>query len=114
MTRQTTAFCLSSRHRPHLLPPLSTESLASCRFIGKSEPALIVALYFHLSTAILSGIPLAFSWPQVAQPLGWFDALMLVGVAAGSFGGQLFMTRALQLENASLISSLNFSQVSHE
>jgi drug/metabolite transporter (DMT)-like permease len=82
-----------------------------CRFIGKSEPAIVVALYFHMSTAVLSGIPLAFSWPQAAKAISWFDALMLVGVAAGSFLGQLFMTRSLQLENASLISSLNFSQV---
>lgn len=70
-----------------------------------------MALYFHLSTAILSGFPLACSWPQAAAPISWFDGLMLVGVAAGSFLGQLFMTRSLQLENASLISSLNFSQV---
>lgn len=83
----------------------------SIRFIGKSEPAIVVALYFHLSTAILSGFPLAFGWPQAATAISWFDGLMLVGVAAGSFAGQLFMTRSLQLEDASLISSLNFCQV---
>lgn len=82
-----------------------------CRFIGKSEPAIIVALYFHMSTAVLSGIPLAFSWPQAVKAISLFDALLLVGVAAGSFLGQLFMTRSLQLENASLISGLNFCQV---
>lgn len=84
---------------------------SACRFIGRSEPAIVVALYFHLSTAIMSAGPLAFGWPQALKPLLWVDALLLVGVAAGSFLGQLFMTRGLQLENASLISSLNFSQV---
>jgi len=59
----------------------------------------------------MSAGPLAFGWPQALKPLSWVDALLLVGVAAGSFLGQLFMTRGLQLENASLISSLNFSQV---
>jgi drug/metabolite transporter (DMT)-like permease len=94
----------ATRRRPAPCP--------SCRFIGKSEPAIVVALWFHTSTALLSVVPLALSWPQAATPVGWFDALMLLGVSAGSFLGQLFMTRGLQLENASLISSLNFSQVS--
>ena len=83
------------------------------RFIGKSEPAIIVALYFHLTTMLISAGPLAFGWPQPPQPLSWFDATVLLGVAAGSFLGQLFLTRGMQLENASLISSLNFSQVSN-
>lgn len=84
---------------------------AAYRYIGKSEPAIVVAVYFHMSTALLSAVPLAFGWPQAWRPISFFDAICILGVAAGSFLGQLFMTRALQLDNASLISSLNFSQV---
>jgi hypothetical protein len=29
-----------------------------CRFVGKAEPAIVVALYFHTSTMLLSALPL--------------------------------------------------------
>jgi drug/metabolite transporter (DMT)-like permease len=103
-THTHTHLCSSHTTRTH-------SRRTRARFIGKSEPALVVALYFHLSTALMSAVPLACSWPQAPVPLSWHDAGLLLGVAAGSFAGQLFMTRGLQLEHASLMSSLNFSQV---
>jgi hypothetical protein len=39
-------------------PPLSAAILLLCRFIGKAEPAIVVALYFHTSTMMLSALPL--------------------------------------------------------
>jgi hypothetical protein len=49
----------------------------------------VVAVYFHMCTALLSVVPLALSWPQAPVLLGWYDAGLLAGVAAGSFLGQV-------------------------
>lgn len=85
---------------------------AFCRFVGKAEPAIVVALYFHTSTMILSFIPLAIGFPQPAAWVSPKDTLLLLGVAATSFFGQLSLTRGFQLLNASKAAGLNFSQVS--
>jgi drug/metabolite transporter (DMT)-like permease len=82
-----------------------------CRFIGKAEPAIVVALYFHTSTLLLSALPLLIGWPSHALWLSWSDALLLVGVAATSFAGQLFLTRGFQLLPAGKAAGFNFSQV---
>lgn len=81
------------------------------RFIGRAEPSLVIATYFHMATLALSSAPLALGWPQRAVPLGWFDTGLMLGVAATSFLGQLFLTRGFQLESAAKSSALNFSQV---
>jgi drug/metabolite transporter (DMT)-like permease len=82
-----------------------------CRFVGKAEPAIVVALYFHTSTMVLSALPLLIGWPSPAAWLSWSDALLLVGVAATSFAGQLFLTRGFQLLPAGKAAGYNFSQV---
>jgi drug/metabolite transporter (DMT)-like permease len=82
-----------------------------CRFIGKAEPAIVVALYFHTSTMLLSALPLLIGWPSHALWLSWSDVLLLVGVAATSFAGQLFLTRGFQLLPAGKAAGFNFSQV---
>jgi hypothetical protein len=70
-----------------------------------------VALYFHTSTMLLSALPLLIGWPSHAVWLSWSDALLLVGVAATSFAGQLFLTRGFQLLPAGKAAGFNFSQV---
>jgi drug/metabolite transporter (DMT)-like permease len=86
-------------------------TLIACRFVGKAEPAIVVALYFHTSTMILSALPLLIGWPSAATWLSWVDALLLIGVAATSFAGQLFLTRGFQLLPAGKAAAFNFSQV---
>lgn len=71
----------------------------------------MIALYFHMCTTLLSAVPLSLGFPQAPVLLTWSEVGLLLGVAACSFFGQLFLTRAMQLENAGMISSLNFSQV---
>jgi drug/metabolite transporter (DMT)-like permease len=80
------------------------------RAIGKGEPALVVALWFH-SAALFSAVPLALGWPERAVALSAGDAGLLLAVAAASFLGQLLITRGLQSEPAARASAVNFSQV---
>lgn len=61
----------------------------------------------------MSALPLAVGYPQPAAWLGWWDCLLLVGVAATSFWGQLSLTRGFQLLDAGKAAGLNFSQVRH-
>eukprot|EP00775_Hariotina_reticulata_P003069 gene3070-3349_t len=89
----------------------SAGAFISIRFVGKQEPAIIVALYFHMCTLAISLLPLAVGYPQAAVLPGWRDCLLLLAVAVSSFTAQLCLTRGFQLESASKASGLNFSQV---
>ncbi|WIA15999.1 hypothetical protein OEZ85_012734 [Tetradesmus obliquus] len=89
----------------------ATGAFICIRFVGKAEPAIVVALYFHTSTMLLSAAPLLLRWPSPAAWLSWLDALLLVGVAATSFAGQLFLTRGFQLLPAGKAAGFNFSQL---
>lgn len=60
---------------------------------------------------LLSAVPLLLRWPSPAAWLSWLDGLLLVGVAATSFAGQLFLTRGFQLLPAGKAAGFNFSQV---
>lgn len=94
--------------RPCMLP---RDTPAFCRFIGKSEPALVVTLYFHLSTFLLSLGPMAAGWPSRAVLLTWRELLLVAGITVTSFCSQLCLTRGFQLQSASRAAGLNFSQV---
>jgi drug/metabolite transporter (DMT)-like permease len=82
------------------------------RMIGKEEPALVVALWFHTATLVVSSLPLAVGWPQKAVVMSGREWGLLLGVAGTSFMGQLLMTRGFQLMPASRASSVNMTQVS--
>lgn len=79
--------------------------------MGKAEPALVVAMYFHTCTAALSIVPLLLHWPVSPVQPGAVDTALLLGIAATSFFGQLLLTRGFQLEPAGRAAGLNFSQV---
>lgn len=81
------------------------------RFIGKAEPALVVTLYFHLSTFLLSLGPMAAGWPSPGVLLTWRELLLVLGITVTSFSSQLCLTRGFQLQSASRAAGLNFSQV---
>ncbi|GIL67344.1 hypothetical protein Vafri_20748 [Volvox africanus] len=90
---------------------LSTGAFISIRFIGKSEPALVVSVYFHVSAAATSLVPLAAGVPAPAVwPKGVQWALLL-GVSSCSFWGQILIGRSFQLLNAARASAINLTQV---
>ena len=92
---------------------LSAGAFLTIRRIGRREPALVVALYFHAATVLISAVPLLvfrFPAPPVV-PGSLRDAALMVGVAAASFFGQLTLTRGFQLLPAGRASAINLLQV---
>jgi drug/metabolite transporter (DMT)-like permease len=97
---------------------LGSAALSACAFltiraIGKREPALVVALYFHAATVLISVLPLlVFRFPEPpVWPGSVEDFSLLLGIAAGSFLGQLCLTRSFQLLPAGRASAINLLQV---
>jgi len=92
---------------------LSAGAFLTIRRIGRREPALVVALYFHAATCVISAFPLLVL--RAPEPPVWpaslADAALLAGVAAASFFGQLTLTRGFQLLPAGRASAINLSQV---
>ncbi|EFJ41921.1 hypothetical protein VOLCADRAFT_67693, partial [Volvox carteri f. nagariensis] len=90
---------------------LSAGAFISIRYIGKSEPALVVSVYFHVCAAASSIVPLAAGLPAPAvwpTGVGW---ALLLGVACCSFWGQILIGRGFQLMNAARASAINLTQV---
>lgn len=81
------------------------------RRIQKQEPALVVALWFHIVTVSILVWPLIAGWPEPAAMVSARDAGLLLGLSACSFCAQLLMTRAFQLLPAARASALSFMGV---
>jgi drug/metabolite transporter (DMT)-like permease len=82
------------------------------RLIGKSEPALTIALWFHTVSITVSAPPLLLlGWPQAPVLPSWREVALLGGVSLSSFLSQLLMTRSLQLLPAAQQSAISFLQV---
>lgn len=95
-----------------ILSPVFGAGTAYCvRRIAKKEPALVVALWFHIVTVGLLVWPLAAGWPQAAQAVELRDAALLLGISCSSFCAQLLMTRAFQIVPAARASALSFMGV---
>ncbi|KAG2429743.1 hypothetical protein HXX76_010527 [Chlamydomonas incerta] len=90
---------------------LSAGAFISIRFIGKSEPALVMSVYFHLSAAASCAVPLLLGLPQRAVAPSGPQWALLAGVAATSFWGQILIGRGFQLLSAARASAINFTQV---
>lgn len=56
-------------------------------------------------------MPLAAGYPEPAVLPSPLQGLLMVCVAVGSFGGNLLVNRAFQLETAAKASAVNFTQV---
>lgn len=67
--------------------------------------------YFHIFAFVSSVIPLAFGYPAPAVLPSPLEAALLLAIACGSFGGNLLVNRAFQLELAAKASAVNFAQV---
>lgn len=76
----------------------------SIRLLRRSEHPYVVVLYFHLvALPLIAPFALAdFVWPSLTE---W---LLLLGMGAFAQVGQVFMTRALQVESAGSIISVKY------
>ncbi|MCV6628392.1 MAG: DMT family transporter [Flavobacteriaceae bacterium] len=75
--------------------------------IGSTEHSLVIVNYFMLIATAVGGIVCLFDWKQpTAMEWVW---LLVLGVFG--FFGQLFMTKAFQLANASSIAPFKYIEV---
>lgn len=81
------------------------------RLIGGSEPAAVIALWFHCATLVLSIFPLLAGVPNKAVLLSGVDGSLMLGVAGTSFVAQLLSTRGLQRCRAAKAAAMGFTQV---
>lgn len=81
------------------------------RLIGGSEPAAVIAIWFHTATALLSVFPLLAGIPNKPVLMSGGDGGLMLGVAATSFVAQLLSTRGLQRCQAAKAAAMGFTQV---
>jgi drug/metabolite transporter (DMT)-like permease len=81
------------------------------RRIGRSEHTLTIALWFHTSIVVFTGIALAAGWPQTPLLPRKQDILPLAGIVATTYLAQLAMTRALQITPVATVAALAFMGV---
>lgn len=68
-------------------------------------------MWFHCTSLLSSSVPLACRWPQAPVLPTPLQFAQLCTVALASFAGQLLITRGFQLEVASKVAAVNYSQV---
>ena len=77
------------------------------RKIGDSEHPIVIVNYFLSISTIVAGVISIFNW---VQPIG-LEWLFLFAMGIFGFVAQYFMTRALQIEEANLITPFKYSEV---
>ncbi|CAD7704269.1 unnamed protein product [Ostreobium quekettii] len=78
------------------------------RFIGKSEAPITITLYLPMVAIVISGVPLAFGFPQaIVWNVRPFDMGLIVLYTLLSIIAQLLNARAMQLSSATLTSTIN-------
>ena len=77
------------------------------RKIGNSEHPIVIINYFMVIAAVVGGVVSIFNW---VQPVGiqWL-CLSMMGLLG--FIAQYFMTRALQMEEANVVTPFKYSEV---
>jgi hypothetical protein len=73
---------------------LSAGAYVTTKHLTRTNDPLVIVFYFALVT-VVGSIP--FNLFSFTPPVGW-DWALLAGVGVATLGGQLFLTRALQLE----------------
>lgn len=82
----------------------------SIRKLNNEENSVLVVFYFALVTSLLSGFLMFFSgekW-QIPQKIDW---LYIIGMGIFTQFGQTLMTMAYQVEDASIVASVNYTGV---
>lgn len=74
------------------------------RRIGDSEHSMVIVNYFMFSAAVLSGIAMVPFWQN---PAG-HEWLLLIGMGVAGYFGQVYMTKAFQLEAASRVAPVKY------
>lgn len=74
------------------------------RMVKDTDHPLVVVLYFPM---VATPVMLVLSYYDWVWPMGW-DWLLLILLGVFTQIGQVFMTRALQLEKANLVTSLKY------
>ena len=77
------------------------------RKIGRSEHPVVVVNYFLSFSAVISGIVCLFVW--VPPSIREWPFILTMGIFG--FLGQLYMTKALQIAEANLISPFKYAEV---
>lgn len=77
------------------------------RKIGESEHPMVIVNYFMLSAAILAGLAMIPFWKNPTL----YEWVLLIGM--GSFGcfGQIYMTKAFQIEAASRVAPIKYMEL---
>lgn len=77
------------------------------RKIGSSEHPIVIINYFMTTALVIGGTFTLFDW---VTPKDWeWAALLIIGLLG--FGGQLYMTKALQMAEANLVTPFKYSEV---
>lgn len=79
--------------------------------IPKSEPALVVSLWFHTAAIATAIVPLIVGYPDKVMLPGAFDSGMLCIIIFASFFGQMLLNHGFQIQSAAKGSSINCTQV---
>ena len=77
------------------------------RSLGRTESPYAVAFYYMIAGTVMTALALPWVWQPMAHEVYWY----LVG--AGVFGafGQILMTYALKLAEASVVSPFNYTAI---
>ncbi|MGE8360221.1 DMT family transporter [Pseudomonas sp.] len=74
-------------------------AFVSIREMSDTEPAYRIVFYFSLFSALISAIPLTWSWQPVSEP----DLALLLGIGLLATASQLIMSKAYVLAAPGLI-----------
>lgn len=77
------------------------------RSIGTRDHPIVIVNYFMVIATIIGGIGSIFNW---VSPIG-IEWLILISLGLFGFLGQLFMTKAMQIEEANKIAPLKYLEV---
>lgn len=77
------------------------------RKIGTSEHSIVIVNYLMMCGSLLGGLGCLFYWITPA-PSDWYG---LVSIGLFGFGGQYFLTKALQIEEANIITPFKYIEV---
>lgn len=86
---------------------LSACAYVTARRLTRTNDPLVIVFFFALVT-LVGGLPATV--PVFVMPQGW-EWLLLLGVGVATQGGQVFVTRALQLEKAGRAMAVGYLQI---
>ena len=77
------------------------------RKIGESEHPMVIVNYYMSSAAILSGLAMISFW-KAPSNIEW---LILLGIGSIGCIGQIYMTKAFQIEKASRVAQIKYMEL---